>query len=94
MNTAIGIVAAMVNVPQGLPRSALTTTSATTASRMIMIEQHGEQRGEAAEPADLLARHLPERLAVAPHRRRTGSRSPARAPPSTAPMMIQSVPGR
>src|SRR5436190_98979 len=37
MNTAIGIVAAIVNAPQGLSLSALTTTSATTASRMIMI---------------------------------------------------------
>ena len=35
-------------------------------------QQHGEQRGEAADLADLLARHLPERFAVAPHGGRTG----------------------
>ena len=39
MNTAIGMVAAMVNVPHGLPLSALTTTSPITASRMIMISR-------------------------------------------------------
>ena len=33
----MGIVLAIVNRPHGLPRSALTTTSASTASRMIMI---------------------------------------------------------
>ena len=93
MNTAIGIVAAIVNVPHGLSLSALTTTSATTASRMIMISEHGEQRGDAAEPADLLARHLAERLAVAAHRANRITKS-CTAPPSTAPMMIQSVPGR
>ncbi len=37
MSSAIGIVAAIVNRPHGLSRSALTTTSASTASRMIMI---------------------------------------------------------
>ena len=39
MNSAMGMVAAMVKVPQGLPLSALTTTSATTASRMTMISR-------------------------------------------------------
>ena len=68
MNTAIGIVAAMVNVPQGLPRSALTTTSATTASRMIMISSTVSSAVTPPSRADLLARHLAERLAVAPHR--------------------------
>ena len=37
ISSAIGIVLAIVNRPQGLPRSALTTTSARTARRMIMI---------------------------------------------------------
>src|SRR6267142_6125427 len=39
--SAIGIVIARVKVPQGDDFKALTTTSATTARRMIMI-QHGE----------------------------------------------------
>ena len=37
MSSAIGIVIDSVNSPHGLSRSALTTTSASTASRMIMI---------------------------------------------------------
>ncbi len=67
MNSAIGMVAAMVNVPHGLPFSAFTTTSATTASRMIMIKSTVEKRREAARFSDLVPRHLAERLAIAPH---------------------------
>ena len=37
MNMAIGMVAKTVKVPHGLSASALTTTSASTASRMTMI---------------------------------------------------------
>src|ERR1035438_4413237 len=37
MKMAIGMVAAMVNVPHGLPFSAFTTTSEITANRMIII---------------------------------------------------------
>ena len=38
MKNAIGIVIASENVPHGDAASAFTTTSASTASRMIMIE--------------------------------------------------------
>src|SRR5688572_27075130 len=38
INKAIGTVQAMVNKPHGLSRSALTTISANTASRMIMMQ--------------------------------------------------------
>ena len=69
MNSAIGIVIAMrERAPRASSRSALTTTSASTASRMIMIAKHRDQRGGAADRADLVARHLAERLAVAAHR--------------------------
>ena len=68
MSKAIGMVAPTVNVPQGLPLSALTMTSPSTAMRMTMISSTPLKRREAAEDADLLARHLPERLAVAPQR--------------------------
>ena len=37
MSSAIGIVQAIVNSPHGEARRALTTMSARTASRMIMI---------------------------------------------------------
>ena len=67
MKSAMGMVAAMVNVPQGLPLSAFTTTSATTASRMIMISRTVIKRGESADFADLFAGHLAERFAVAAH---------------------------
>ena len=39
MKNAIGIVIASENVPHGDAASAFTTTSASTASRMIMIEK-------------------------------------------------------
>ena len=37
MKMAIGIVIEIENTPHGLSASALTTTSASTASRMVMI---------------------------------------------------------
>ena len=37
MNKAIGIVAATVNVPQGLSANAFTTIRANTANRIVMI---------------------------------------------------------
>ena len=37
MNRAIGMVMAIENTPHGLSASALTTTSASTAMRMIMM---------------------------------------------------------
>jgi len=39
MNSATGIVIATVNVPHGELTSALTTISASTASKMIMIRK-------------------------------------------------------
>ena len=69
ISTAIGIVAAMVNRPQGLSRSAFVTTSASTASRMIMIAKMATIAAMPGDRVDFLLRHLAERLAVAPHRR-------------------------
>ncbi len=63
------MVAAMVNVPQGLPGSAFTTTSADHRQQDDHDQQHRDQRDEAAHFADLFARHLSERFAVAPHGR-------------------------
>ena len=39
MSMAMGIVAPTVKTPQGLSASAFTTTSARTASRMIMMDR-------------------------------------------------------
>ena len=66
MNTAIGMVAAMVNVPHGLPLSALTTTKRDDGQQDDHDQQHGDQRSEAADLADLLAGDLAERFSVAP----------------------------
>jgi hypothetical protein len=89
----MGMVAAMVKVPHGLPLRALTTTRATTASRMIMMSSTVMS---AANPPTLpissraiCPRDLPSRRIEA--NRITKS---CTAPPSTAPMMIHRVPGR
>ena len=67
MNTAMGIVAKIVNVPHGLPLSALTTTSATTARRTIMIRSTvssavkpptGPISSRAISPSDLPSRRI------------------------------------
>ncbi len=93
MKMAIGIVAAIVKVPQGLPASAFTTTSETTASRIIMISKTVisammpptlPTSSRAIWPSDLPSRRMEAK-------RMTKS---CTAPPKTAPMMIHSVPGR
>ena len=90
---AMGMVAAMVNVPQGLPFSALTTTSAMTASMMTMMMSTVTS---AVKPATLpissraiWPRDLPSRRMEANRMMKSCT-----APPRTAPMTIQSVPGR
>ena len=65
---AIGMVQAMVNTPHGLSRSALTTTSASTASRMIMIARMATIAAMPVTGPISSLRHLAQRLAVAAHR--------------------------
>ena len=93
MNTAIGMVATIVNVPHALSRSALTTTSPTTARRMIMISSTVTSAvkpprvpisSRAIWPSDLPSRRIEQN-------RITKS---CTAPPRTAPIMIHSVPGK
>ena len=67
MKTAMGIVAAIVNVPHGLSFNALTTTKRDHRQQNDHDQQHGHERSDAADLTDLLARHLSQRLAVAPH---------------------------
>jgi len=93
MKTAMGMVAAMVKVPQGLPWSAFHHHQRHHGQHDHHDQQHRQQCGESTHLADLLAGHLAERLAVAPHRREQNDESCA-APPSTAPTTIQSAPGR
>ena len=93
MNSAIGIVIAMLNVPHGEFASALTTTSARTASRMIMIDSTatsaampptGPISSRAIWPSDLPSRRMEKN-------RTTMS---CTAPAKMTPTMIQIVPGR
>ena len=83
----------MVKTPQGLSRSAFTTTSASTASRITMIASTatiarmpvtGPVSSLAICPSDLPSRRMePNRMMKS-----------CTAPPSTTPMTIQMVPGR
>ena len=68
MKSAIGIVAAIVKTPHGLSASALTT-HAEAGERDDDDEEDRDRRDDAGERADLLARDLGERRAVAPRRR-------------------------
>jgi len=93
MNSAIGIVAEIVNSPHGLSRSALTTTSASTASRMIMIAKIATI---AAKPAVTLTSSFAICPSDLPSRRIDAHRmtKSCTAPPRTTPPISQSVPGR
>ena len=93
MNSAMGMVAAIVKVPHGLPFSAFTTTSATTASRMIMIIN---TVSSATNPPVLPISSRAIWPSDFPLRRMDANRitKSCTAPPSTAPMMIHRVPGR
>ena len=72
IRSAIGMVQAMVNMPHGLSRSALTTTSASTASRMTMMARMASIAARpVAGPISSLA-IWPERLAVPAHGGRSG----------------------
>ena len=93
MSMAMGMVSPMVTVPQGLSRSAFTTTSASTEIRMIMIPRMatsatppatGPISSRAICPSDLPLRRMEAQ-------RMTKS---CTAPPSTTPTRIHRAPGR
>ena len=90
---AMGMVIARVNVAHGEVFSALTITSATTASKMIMIASTAssaiipprwETSSRAICPSDLPSRRIEQN-------RITKS---CTHPPSTAPAISQIVPGK
>ncbi len=93
MNTAIGIVARIVKAPQGLPRSAFTKISATTASRMIMMSSTVIR---AVKPPSVPISSFAISPSDLPSRRMDANRMTKSwtHPASTAPKTIQSVPGR
>ena len=61
------MVAAMVNVPHGLPLQRVDHHQADHREQNHHDEQHGDEGDEAADFADLFARHLAQRFAVAAH---------------------------
>ena len=67
ITSAIGIVIAMVKTPQGLFASAWTTTSASTASRMIMIASTLINATAPTPGADFFLHHLSEGFSTATH---------------------------
>ena len=93
MNSAIGIVIAIENVPHGELASALTTTSARTASRMIMIEKTAIS---AAMPptGPISSRAIWPRLLPSRRIEKNSVTMSCTAPAKMTPTMIQIVPGR
>ena len=87
------MVQAMVNIPHGLSRSALTTTRASTARRMIMIARMASM---AARPVVGPISSLAICPSDLPSRRIEAARitKSCTAPPSTTPKTIQRSPGR
>ena len=83
----------MVNVPHGLERSAFTITSATTASKIVMMLITAIN---ATVPATLLTSSRAIWPSDLPSRRteKTRMMKSCTHPPKTAPARIQSVPGR
>ena len=93
MSIAMGMVAATVKTPHGLSASRFTTTSASTASRMVMIAR---MENMPMAPATGFTSSLTICASDLPSRRIELKRitKSCTAPPRTTPMRIQSVPGR
>ena len=93
INSAIGIVAAMVNSPHGLAVSAFTTTRLRTARMMIMMASTPTSASEPGTGPSSILIISPSDLPS----RRTDANSTMKsctAPATTTPASIQSVPGR
>ena len=93
MISAIGMVQNTVKVPHGLPFSAFTTTSASTASTMMQISRMptpamppatGPISERIMSPSDLPSRRVDRNSTV----------MSCTAPANTTPARIHSVPGR
>ena len=64
MNSAMGMVMAIENTPHGLFASARTTTSASTAIRIVMMAGIPIKRGPARRGAEFVADHLSQGAAT------------------------------
>ena len=93
MKNAIGIVMAMLNVPHGEFASALTTTSARTASRITMIDSTATSA--AAPPTGpISSRAICPRLLPSRRIEKNRTTMSCTAPAKITPATIQIVPGR
>ena len=93
MKNAIGIVIARLNVPHGEFASALTTTSASTASRITMIASTAISA--AAPPTGpISSRAICPRLLPSRRIEKNRTTMSCTAPAKITPTTIQIVPGR
>ena len=89
----MGMVAPTVKTPQGLSASTFTTTSPSTANRMIMMDRM-------ATKASAPRKGFNSSFTICPSERplrrmeAVRMRKSCAAPPSTTPMRIHRVPGR
>ena len=93
MKIAIGIVIASENVAHGDCASALTTTSASTASRMIMIEKTAI-RAAMPPTGPISSRAIWPRLLPSRRIEKNRITMSCTAPAKMTPTTIQIVPGR
>jgi hypothetical protein len=93
MNRAIGMVMASEKVPQGESARALTTTRATTASRMIMIANTAS-RAAAPPRGPISSRAIWPRLLPSRRIEKNRITMSCTAPAKITPKMIHIVPGR
>jgi hypothetical protein len=93
MNSAIGMVMAIEKVPQGDSARALTTTRASTASRMIMMASTATR---AATPpmGPISSRAIWPKLLPSRRMEKNSVTMSWTAPAKMTPTMIQMVPGR
>ncbi len=93
MNSAIGIVIAIENVAHGEAAIALTTTSASTASRMIMIAKT-PIRAAAPPTGPISSRAIWPMLLPSRRIEKNSTIMSCTAPAKMTPTMIHMVPGR
>ena len=87
------MVIAIENVPQGDSASAWTTTSASTASRMIMIEKTAI-RAATPPTGPISSRAIWPRLLPSRRMEKKSVTMSCTAPAKITPTMIHTVPGR
>ncbi len=93
MKNAIGMVIASENTPHGDSASAFTTTSASTANRMIMMARTAT-RAAIPPTGPISSRAICPRDRPLRRIEKNSTTMSCTAPAKTTPTMIQIVPGR